>query len=45
MVYINDFLKNKLDNYLHKNPEFAESLQKKIIKLKKKEKNYLVLGN
>ena len=37
-VYINDFLKNKLDNYLHKNPEFAESLQKKIIQAEKERK-------
>ena len=25
-VYINDFLKNKLDNYLHKNSNIAEAL-------------------
>ena len=28
--YINDFIKNQLDNYLHKNPETAEILLKKI---------------
>jgi topoisomerase-4 subunit B len=28
--YINDFLKRDLDNYLHKNPDTAEILQKKI---------------
>ena len=37
-VYINDFLKNKLDNYLHKNSEVAESLQKKIIQAEKERK-------
>jgi len=37
-VYINDFLKNKLDNYLHKNSEIAESLQKKIIQAEKERK-------
>ncbi|MEH6657262.1 DNA topoisomerase IV subunit B [Leeuwenhoekiella marinoflava] len=30
-TYINDFLKTKLDNYLHKNPETAEKLQRKIL--------------
>lgn len=29
-AFINDFLKEKLDNFLHKNPEIAESLEKKI---------------
>ncbi|MDD2298630.1 MAG: DNA topoisomerase IV subunit B [Fermentimonas sp.] len=28
--YINDFLKKELDNYLHKNPDTAEKLQKKV---------------
>ncbi|MDD4777325.1 MAG: DNA topoisomerase IV subunit B [Fermentimonas sp.] len=28
--YINDFLKKELDNYLHKNPDTAEILQKKV---------------
>ena len=37
-VYINDFLKNKLDSYLHKNSEVAESLQKKIIQAEKERK-------
>lgn len=29
-AFINDFLKEKLDNYLHRNPEIAELLEKKI---------------
>ncbi|MXV37582.1 type IIA DNA topoisomerase subunit B [Flavobacteriaceae bacterium Ap0902] len=29
-TFINDFVKRNLDNYLHKNPETAELLQKKI---------------
>ena len=30
-TYINDFLKRHLDNYLHKNPETAERIQRKIM--------------
>lgn len=30
-TYVNDFLKTHLDNYLHKNPETAERIQRKII--------------
>ena len=29
-AFINDFLKDKLDNYLHRNPAVAESIEKKI---------------
>lgn len=29
-AFVNDFLKEKLDNFLHRNPEIAESLEKKI---------------
>lgn len=29
--FVIDFLKNKLDNFLHKNPEFAEALLRKIV--------------
>lgn len=29
-AFVNDFLKKHLDNFLHKNPEVAEALQKKI---------------
>ncbi|WP_028375233.1 DNA topoisomerase IV subunit B [Leeuwenhoekiella sp. MAR_2009_132] len=30
-TYINDFLKTKLDNYLHKHPEAADKIQRKIL--------------
>jgi len=30
-TYINDFVKTYLDNYLHKNPDTAEKIQRKII--------------
>ncbi len=29
-AFVNDFLKDKLDNYLHKNPQVAETIEKKI---------------
>jgi topoisomerase-4 subunit B len=29
-AFINDFLKDKLDNYLHRHPEVAETIEKKI---------------
>jgi topoisomerase-4 subunit B len=29
-TFINDFLKDKLDNYLHRNPQIAETIEKKI---------------
>ncbi|MCO5260643.1 MAG: type IIA DNA topoisomerase subunit B [Crocinitomicaceae bacterium] len=29
-AFVNDFLKEKLDNYLHRNPDIAESIEKKI---------------
>lgn len=29
-AFVNDFLKDKLDNYLHRNPDVAETLEKKI---------------
>jgi topoisomerase-4 subunit B len=29
--FVNDFVKDQLDNYLHKNPAAAEALQKKIL--------------
>ena len=44
-TYVNDFLKNSLDNYLHKNPNIAESIQRKILQAEKKGKNFLVLGS
>ncbi|KQT31509.1 DNA topoisomerase IV [Chryseobacterium sp. Leaf405] len=30
-TFIIDFLKNKLDNFLHQNPEIAEAIQRKIL--------------
>ena len=37
-TYINDFLTHQLDNYLHKNPETAEAIQRKIIQAEKERK-------
>ena len=37
-VFINDFVKQKLDNYLHKNPEIAKSIQNKIIQAERERK-------
>ena len=38
-VFINDFLKRRFDNYLHKNPEVAELILKKILKSEKERKD------
>ena len=37
-TYINDFLGKYLDNYLHKNPETAEALQRKIVQAERERK-------
>lgn len=37
-AFINDFLKVKLDNYLHKNPEVADVLERKIKQAEKERK-------
>ncbi|MDT0554901.1 DNA topoisomerase IV subunit B [Patiriisocius hiemis] len=37
-TFINDFVKRNLDNYLHKNPEAAEKIQKKIVQAEKERK-------
>ena len=37
-VYVNDFLKKQLDNYLHKNQETSEALQRKIIQAERERK-------
>ena len=37
-TYINDFVGKYLDNYLHKNPETAEKLQRKIMTAEKERK-------
>ena len=38
-VFINSFLKNKLDNFLHRNPEISELILKKIIQSEKERKD------
>jgi len=37
-AFVNDFLKEKLDNYLHRNPQTAEILEKKIKRSEKERK-------
>lgn len=37
-TFVNDFLKEKLDNYLHKNPNVAEIIEKKIKQSEKERK-------
>jgi topoisomerase-4 subunit B len=37
-TFINDFIKNKLDNYLHKNPEAADLLLRKILQAERERK-------
>ena len=37
-TFINDFVGKQLDNYLHKNPETAEHIQRKIIQAEKERK-------
>jgi topoisomerase-4 subunit B len=37
-TYINDFVKRNLDNYLHKNPETAEKIQRKILQAERERK-------
>ena len=37
-TYINDFIGKQLDNYLHKNSETAEQIQKKIVQAEKERK-------
>ena len=37
-TYINDFMKTYLDNYLHKNPEAAEKIQRKILQAERERK-------
>jgi len=37
-TYINDFIKTQLDNYLHKNNEVAEALQRKILQAERERK-------
>ncbi|PTX61690.1 topoisomerase-4 subunit B [Kordia periserrulae] len=37
-TYVNDFIGTYLDNYLHKNPETAEKLQRKILQAERERK-------
>ena len=37
-TYINDFVKTKLDNYLHRNNDVADKLQRKIVQAEKERK-------
>ncbi|MGB0199620.1 MAG: DNA topoisomerase IV subunit B, partial [Flavobacteriaceae bacterium] len=37
-TYVNDFIGTQLDNFLHKNPETAEKLQRKILQAEKERK-------
>lgn len=37
-TYINDFVGTQLDNFLHKNPEIAEKIQRKIIQAERERK-------
>ncbi len=36
--FVNDFVKKELDNYLHKNPETAKALQKRILQSERERK-------
>lgn len=38
-TFIIDFLKTELDNYLHKNPQIAEAIQKKILQSERERKD------
>jgi topoisomerase-4 subunit B len=38
-AFVTDFLKRELDNYLHKNPEVAEALQRKIMQSERERKD------
>ncbi|WOD44055.1 DNA topoisomerase IV subunit B [Hwangdonia lutea] len=37
-TYINDFVKTQLDNFLHKNPDTAEKIQRKILQAERERK-------
>ncbi|MDX1470600.1 MAG: DNA topoisomerase IV subunit B [Flavobacteriaceae bacterium] len=37
-TYVNDFIKRNLDNYLHKNPDVAEKIQRKILQAERERK-------
>ena len=37
-TFVNDFIKNKLDNFLHRNPETADALLRKILQAERERK-------
>ncbi len=37
-TYVNDFLKTRLDNFLHRNPDTAEKIQRKILQAERERK-------
>ncbi|KAB2814851.1 DNA topoisomerase IV subunit B [Phaeocystidibacter luteus] len=37
-TFVNDFLKNNLDNFLHRNADVAEAIQKKIVRAERERK-------
>ena len=37
-IFVNNFLKTKLDNFLHKNQEVSEAIQRKILQAEKERK-------
>ena len=37
-TFVNDFIKRELDNYLHKNPEAAQAIQKRIMQSERERK-------
>ena len=37
-TFVNDFIKRELDNYLHKNPEVAQAIQKRIMQSERERK-------
>jgi topoisomerase-4 subunit B len=37
-TFVNDFVKTNLDNYLHKNPEVADALLRKILQAERERK-------
>ena len=38
-TFVNDFVKSELDNHLHKHPEVADALQKKILLVERERKD------
>lgn len=38
-TFINDFVKHRFDNYLHKNPDVTDKIQKKILQAEKERKD------